>query len=53
MPSNETYKKLLQEYWGYSDFRGIQQEIIDSITAGKDTLGLMPTGGGKSFIFPL
>ncbi|WP_297644315.1 ATP-dependent DNA helicase RecQ [uncultured Bacteroides sp.] len=42
---------LLSHYWGYSSFRGIQQEIIESISAGKDTLGLMPTGGGKSITF--
>lgn len=42
---------LLSKYWGYTSFRGIQREIIDSIFAGKDTLGLMPTGGGKSIAF--
>ncbi len=45
------YRKILREYWGYSDFRGIQQQIIQSIGAGHDTLGLMPTGGGKSITF--
>ena len=46
-----TYKEILRQYWGYDDFRGIQREIIDSIGAGRDTLGLMPTGGGKSITF--
>ena len=43
--------EILREYWGYGDFRGIQREIIDSISSGRDTLGLMPTGGGKSITF--
>ncbi|MBR4369360.1 MAG: RecQ family ATP-dependent DNA helicase [Prevotella sp.] len=42
---------ILHKYWGFPDFRGIQREIIESIGAGKDTLGLMPTGGGKSLTF--
>ena len=42
---------ILKKYWGYDDFRGIQQEIIESVLAGHDTLGLMPTGGGKSITF--
>ena len=45
------YKSILKQYWGYEDFRGIQEEIIASIGKGEDTLGLMPTGGGKSVTF--
>lgn len=45
------YRGILKTYWGYDDFRGIQRDIIESIGRGQDTLGLMPTGGGKSITF--
>ena len=47
----EDYLSILKQYWGYDDFRGIQRDIIESILSGTDTLGLMPTGGGKSITF--
>ena len=47
----DRYSEILKEYWGYTDFRGIQRDIIESIGNGRDTLGLMPTGGGKSITF--
>lgn len=45
------YKAILKQYWGFDSFRGIQEDIINSIGNGQDTLGLMPTGGGKSITF--
>ena len=42
---------MVKDYWGYDNFRGIQEDIILSIGSGRDTLGLMPTGGGKSITF--
>ena len=51
MITTKDYQLILKKYWGYDDFRGIQREIIESIGSGHDTLGLMPTGGGKSITF--
>ncbi len=45
------FHEILQQYWGYSSFRPLQLDIIESVASGKDTLGLMPTGGGKSLTF--
>ncbi|MBW6501354.1 MAG: RecQ family ATP-dependent DNA helicase [Bacteroidales bacterium] len=47
----EEYRKILTRYWGYTSFRPLQDEIIKSVMEGRDTLGLMPTGGGKSVTF--
>lgn len=48
---SDRYTRILRQYWGHSAFRGIQRDIIASIGSGHDTLGLMPTGGGKSITF--
>ena len=49
--TEDQFQSILKRYWGYDDFRGIQRQIIESICSGHDTLGLMPTGGGKSITF--
>jgi len=47
----DRYRQILTRYWGYPNFRPLQEDIIRSVAEGKDTLGLLPTGGGKSVIF--
>jgi len=51
--SLEFMLKLLKKYFGYNEFRPLQQEIIETVVAGKDSLVIIPTGGGKSLCFQL
>lgn len=52
-PNAETLAALLKQYWGFDQFRPLQGDIIHSISAGRDTLAVLPTGGGKSLCFQL
>lgn len=45
------YRQILKKYWGFDNFRPLQEDIIRSVAQGNDTLGLLPTGGGKSITF--
>ncbi|MBN1180791.1 MAG: RecQ family ATP-dependent DNA helicase [Bacteroidales bacterium] len=47
----DRYRQILTKYWGFSNFRPLQEDIIQAVASGKDTIGLMPTGGGKSLTF--
>ena len=49
--SMEEIRQILKQYWGYEQFRSLQEDIILSVLSGKDTLALMPTGGGKSITY--
>ena len=53
MPTQTDIYKLLEKYWGFKKFRDLQEDIIMSVLEGRDTLGLMPTGGGKSITFQI
>jgi ATP-dependent DNA helicase RecQ len=49
----QTKEQILKQYWGYPSFKGDQAAIIQSVLDGKDTVALLPTGGGKSICFQI
>ncbi|MEG1983519.1 MAG: ATP-dependent DNA helicase RecQ [Alistipes sp.] len=51
--SGDRLHELLKQYWGFEDFRPLQEQVIHAVLAGHDTLALMPTGGGKSLTYQL
>ncbi|MBR4815418.1 MAG: RecQ family ATP-dependent DNA helicase, partial [Paludibacteraceae bacterium] len=51
MADDNIFRSILRKYWGYSDFRPLQLDIVRAVYEGRDVLGLMPTGGGKSITF--
>ena len=53
MPKSSDIYQILEKYWGFKQFRPLQEDIIKSVLEGRDTLGLMPTGGGKSLTFQI
>ena len=53
MPTDVDIHRILEKYWGYKHFRALKEDIIMSVLEGRDTLGLMPTGGGKSLTFQI
>ena len=53
MSTSSDIHKILEKYWGYKQFRALQEDIIKSVLEGRDTLALMPTGGGKSITFQI
>ena len=53
MTTTKDPKEILQQYWGFTNFRGSQEKIIGAVLSGKDVLGLLPTGGGKSLCYQI